>query len=97
MNISQWFVEFIVWNLNAFTYFFQFLPVGKPIDNPTEKTKIVIISPGFTGPLLYRQEKLYLEKKGFQVIVINFSKEMRNLEYENPLAKNLNFGGKING
>lgn len=84
MNISSWTIELTAWLANTGTYIFPYLTAGKSTQPGKHKTAIVIISPGFTGPMLYRYIKKYLEKLGFFVIVLNFSKEMKDLETAAP-------------
>lgn len=80
MSIFHWLLEFGYWLTNTLTHIFPFVEPGRHIENPSEKTSIVIFSPSFTGPILYYFAKKYFEKRGFQIYIINFSNEMKNLE-----------------
>lgn len=84
MIILQWLIELIYWILNVLTHIFSFVGPGRHIEAPTEKVTVVMLSPSFTGPILYYFAKRYFEKRGFQIYVINFSQEMRNLETAAP-------------
>lgn len=89
MIIIQWTAEFFYWLTNALTHLIPFVEPGKPISDATEKTAIVILSPSFTGPILYYSAKKYIEKKGFYTVVVNFSKEMEDMETAAPKLKTL--------
>lgn len=89
MIIIQWTIEFFYWVINALTHWIPFVEPGDPISNPTEKPAIVILSPSFTGPILYYSAKKYLEEKGFYTLVVNFSKEMGNMETAAPQLKKI--------
>lgn len=80
MSIFHWLLEFLYWLTNAITHIFPFVEPGRHIENPKEKTTIVIFSPSFTGPILYYFAKKYFENRGFQIYIINFSNEMKDLE-----------------
>ncbi len=79
MIFFLWAVEFFCWSTNAITYFAPKVEL-KSSKHSKGNPHIVLVSPGFTGPILYYFFKKKLEKKGFRVTVLNFSKEMRNLE-----------------
>ena len=72
---ASWLIEIAYWGYNIFSYIFSFVEL-KPL---TRKT-IFILTPTFTGPFLYRKAKKYLENKGFNVIIYNFSKEIKDID-----------------
>ncbi len=67
MGILAWVIEFFYWVLNALSPLVGFVPL-----RPTIKSPIIITTGGFTAVILYSKFKKYLEKKGFEVHVINF-------------------------
>lgn len=71
----SWAIEILYWAYNLFSYIFSFIEL-KPL---TRKT-VFILTPTFTGPFLYRKAKKYLENKGFNVIIYNFSKEIKDID-----------------
>lgn len=73
--LFSWIIEIGYWVYNFFSYIFAFIEL-KPL---TRKT-VFILTPTFTGPFLYRKAKKYLENKGFNVIIYNFSKEINNID-----------------
>lgn len=79
MILLSWIIEFFCWTTNAVTYFIPRVEL-KSSKNSESKSHIVLLSPGFTGPILYYFFKKHLEKKGHKVTILNFSKEMRDLE-----------------
>ncbi len=75
ITILSWIIEIGYWIYNFFSYIFSFVEL-KPL---TRKT-IFIVTPTFTGPFLYRKAKKYLENKGFNVIIYNFTKEIKDID-----------------
>lgn len=73
--LASWLIEIAYWGYNIFSYIFSFVEL-KPL---TRKT-IFILTPTFTGPFLYRKAKKFLENKGFNVIIYNFSKEIKDID-----------------
>ncbi len=82
--LVSWIIEFLYWFYNIFSYIFSFIEL-KPL---TRKT-IFILTPTFTGPFLYRRAKKYLENKGFNVIIYNFSKEIKDIETSSTKLKKI--------
>lgn len=79
MILFSWVIEFFCWSTNAVTYFIPKIELTSN-KNTNGKSHIVLLSPGFTGPILYYFLKKHLEKKGHKVTILNFSKEMGDLE-----------------
>lgn len=80
MGIFAWIIEFLYWLINAVSPLFGFIPLP-----PTIKSPVLIVTGGFTAAILYFPFKKYLEAKGFEVHVINFS-STKGIEYS---AKNI--------
>jgi len=84
ITLISWVVEILYWGYNVFSYIFSFVEL-KPL---TRKT-VFILTPTFTGPFLYRKAKKYLENKGFNVIIYNFSKEIKDIETSSDKLKKI--------
>lgn len=77
-NTFLWLLEFLSWVLNLVSNLFIFISIDT---KGTSKTKnpVVIVIGGFTGSIIYIPFKKYLESRGFEVFIPQFSQEMGNL------------------
>ena len=77
-NTYLWLLEFLSWVTNLFSNLFIFISIDTKGKSKT-KNPVVIVIGGFTGSIIYIPFKKYLESRGFEVFIPQFSQEMGNL------------------